>query len=294
MEQLHRDGVSEEVKPNVKDYNAVIDAWSKSGAEEAGQKAEQILDHMQMLYDQTGDVMLKPNVRSYNSAINAWAKSRARDSAERAERLLFQLEKRFKEESQFDLQPDIHSYSTVVNAWARSVAYGKAERAQEIYKHMMDLFRAGNMQVRPNIVIYNALLNACAYTVGSDVQEQTRAIEIASETFREIEQSPFCHPDQVTYGTFLKVCATQMPEGEAKERAVEAVFKKCCKEGQVSELVLRQFQSTATPEQCLKLLGKTGLDIISVDILPKEWRRNVKERKTHGYNSSQRKRSGNC
>ena len=291
MEQLYKEGISEEAKPNVKDYNAVIDAWSKSGLEEAGHKAERILDRMQELYDQTGDVQLKPNVRSYNSVINAWAKSRAKDSAEMAELLLLKLEKLYQAERNIDLQPDIHSFSTVVNAWARSIAYGKADRAQKIYRYMMELYRAGNTQVQPNIVIYNSIMNACAYTAGSDILEQTRAIEIASETFREIERSPFCKPDQVTYGSFLKVCATQMPEGDAKEKAIDAVFRKCCREGQVSELVLRQLQNTATPEQCLKLLGKHGLDIISVDVLPKEWRRNVKERKTYSYNTSMRKRS---
>eukprot|EP00590_Aulacoseira_subarctica_P005365 CAMPEP_0172419212 /NCGR_PEP_ID=MMETSP1064-20121228/5636_1 /TAXON_ID=202472 /ORGANISM="Aulacoseira subarctica , Strain CCAP 1002/5" /LENGTH=552 /DNA_ID=CAMNT_0013158567 /DNA_START=546 /DNA_END=2200 /DNA_ORIENTATION=+ len=291
MEQLYNDGLSEDAKPNVKDYNAVIDAWSKSGLEEAGDKAEQILDRMQELYDQTGDINLKPNVRSYNSAINAWAKSRTKDSPERAERLLLKLKELYDVERQLDLQPDIHSFASVVNAWARSLAYGKAERAQKIYKYMMELYQAGNRQVRPNIVIYNSIMNACAYTNGDDMLEQRRAIEIASETFRDIEQSPFCHPDPITYGTFLKVIATQMPAGEAREKAVEAVFRKCCKDGQVSEMVLRQFQSCATSEQCLKFLGNSGPDIVSVEVLPAEWRRNVIERKTHSYNTSLRKKA---
>ena len=287
MERLYKEG-NEEAKPNVKDFNAVIDAWSKSESEQAGQKAEQILDHMQELYE-AGDIEVKPNVRSFNSAINAWAKSRAKESPEMAEALLMKMENLYESGEQ-DLQPDVHSFSTVINAWARSLSSGKAERAQKNFRYMLELYKAGNKKVEPNIVIYNSLMNACAYTVG-DMLEQTRAMEIASETFREIEQSPFAKPDQVTYGTFLKVCATQMPEGDAKNLAVEAVFRKCCKAGQVSDLVLRQFQNTSTAEQYQKLLGKHVQDSISVEEVPEEWRRNVRERRTHSYNSSLRRRS---
>jgi hypothetical protein len=64
-----------------------------------------------------------------------------------------------------------------------------------------------------------------------DIPEQRRAIEIAQMMLSELEKSSFGKPDQVTYGTFLKVCQSQMPRSDSRRRIVDLVFKKCCKEG---------------------------------------------------------------
>jgi len=64
-----------------------------------------------------------------------------------------------------------------------------------------------------------------------DITEQRRAIEIAQMMLTELEKSSFGKPDQVTYGTFLKVCQNQMPRSDSRRRIVDLIFKKCCKEG---------------------------------------------------------------
>ncbi len=164
-------------------------------------------------------------------------------------------------------------------AWARSQKKGKAERCHNLFREMVKYYEAGNTQLRPNVVAYNAVMNACAFTNAADVREQNRAIEIAHLTLKELEASPYGNPDQVTYGTFLKVCANQMPDCSTRRQIVEVLFKKCCKDGQVGSLVLHQLKTMTSEELYQKLLGKSLDDDVKLEDLPHEWWCNVIEGK---------------
>ena len=164
----------------------------------------------------------------------------------------------------------------LLSAYARSAKSDKAERAFNLYQEMKKLYNAGNKNVRPNVVAVNAVINACAYTTG-DIRYQNRAVELAHKVLQDLEQSPYGSPDQVTYGTFLKVCAQQMPDSHTRQQIVEVLFKKCCRDGQVGNLVLQQFQSMASPELFEAILGRRIDEDVSMDDLPVDWRRNVVE-----------------
>lgn len=101
-------------------------------------------------------------------------------------------------------------------------------------------------------------------------------MEIASTMLKELEESPHGKPDQVTYGTFLKVCRTQMPDCLARNQVVDVIFKKCSKEGQVGKLVLEQLNAVTTADKFSSLIGSPYTDYMS---LPSEWTRNVVEGK---------------
>ena len=284
----------ESIQPTTVSFNAVLDAYAKSASADAAQKAEGLLRRM----EENQSDKIKPNTRSFNSVINAWAKSRHEDAAANAEAFLETMERRF-EKGDKDVRPDVHSFCTVINgefdmvllakivpsqscmispttAYARSAHPDKAERAFNIYKDMKVLYQEGNENVRPNVVAGNAVLNACAFA--SDIQHQNRAIEIANAMLKELEQSG--RPDQVTYGTFMKVCANLMSESPARQQIVEIIFKKCASNGQVGNLVLQQFQSLASPEVYERLTGKSDLnEPLRVEDLPKDWSCNVIEGK---------------
>lgn len=52
-------------------FNAIIDAWARSGDRMAPRRAEQILDHMDELY-RAGNKGVKPDTYTYNTLINCW------------------------------------------------------------------------------------------------------------------------------------------------------------------------------------------------------------------------------
>ena len=47
----------------------------------------------------------------------------------------------------------------------------------------------GNERLKPNVVVINCVMNACAYTHG-DLQEQSRAMEIAHTVLKKLEKNP--------------------------------------------------------------------------------------------------------
>jgi hypothetical protein len=140
---------------------------------------------------------------------------------------------------------------------------------------MMQAYEDGNESLKPNVVVVNSVMNACAYTQGG-VQEQSRAMEIAHTLFKLLENTPeFGSPDHVTYGTFLQVCANQMPDCGSRQQIVEAIFKKCAREGQVGNIVLQQMKIMGPPDLYYRLLGRTIEEDIKMEDLPQEWWPNV-------------------
>ena len=219
--------------------------------------------------------------------MNAWAKSGDVEAPKRARDVLDRMEsfststKWGKKGRGLDISPDATSFASVINAYARSPNFGKAQAAYELFLHMKELYDdSGKAALRPNSVVYNSVLNACAFTVG-DLEEQSQSIRIANAMLVGLDESPYGKPDHITYGTYLKVVTNQMPiESEARNQIVEAVFRKCAKDGMVGELVLRQLKEMGGMEKTYeKLLGKSIKEELSPRDLPSSWTRNVIEGK---------------
>lgn len=278
MESLHRTTGGESVKPRTATYNAIIDAWAKSGEVDAADRAELLLGHMMELYETGHNLDAKPNVRSFNSVLNAWAKSGHPMAPNRAGEVLEQMED-LGRSSHLKVSPDATSFATVINAFARSHTFGKAERAYDLFMHMKELYDAsGKTTLRPNSVVYNSVLNACAFAVG-DLEEQSQAMEIANLMLVELNESPYGRPDQVTYGTYLKVINNQMPPSGARDKVVDTVFRKCAKDGMVGEMVLRQLREMGMEEIYENLVGRSMWGEVNLSDFPAEWTCNVIEGK---------------
>lgn len=75
--------------PNTMCYNAVLNAWSKSGVSRgAGERCEEILHQMISLCDESGRKEVMPDTTSFNTIIHTLAKSKERNRENRAEALL--------------------------------------------------------------------------------------------------------------------------------------------------------------------------------------------------------------
>eukprot|EP00537_Pseudo-nitzschia_pungens_P008232 CAMPEP_0172364074 /NCGR_PEP_ID=MMETSP1060-20121228/7286_1 /TAXON_ID=37318 /ORGANISM="Pseudo-nitzschia pungens, Strain cf. cingulata" /LENGTH=624 /DNA_ID=CAMNT_0013086995 /DNA_START=483 /DNA_END=2357 /DNA_ORIENTATION=- len=286
MEQCYAAG-DESCKPTTVSYNAVIDAYAKSKQEEAAERAEQVLRRMGALYKEGADI--QPNTRSFNTVINAWAKSGREDAAEKAQDLL-DLMTRLYEEGNDAVRPDAHSFTTVINAFARSNQLkDKAERANNLFRAMRDAYEKNPKMshLKPSVVAVNAVMNACAYTSPGDIVEQNRAMEIAHNLFKVLED--YGSPDQITYGTFLKVCANQMPDCSTRQQIMEVIFQNSARNGQVGNLVIQQLRAMGPPELYYRLTGHHIEEEIRTRDLPKEWWCNVVEgrwrKRKHDNNS---------
>lgn len=278
LERLYRETGDEMFKPRTATYNAIIDVWAKSGEVDAANRAELLLAHQMELYETGHNVDARPNVRSFNTVLNAWAKSGDADAPERARDVLRRMEE--LEASGLKVSPDATSFATAINAYARSHTFGKAQSAYGLFLHMKELYDAtGNASLQPNNVVYNSVLNACAFTVG-DLEEQSRAIEIANAMLVGLGDSEHGNPDQVTYGTYLKVLSNQMPASKAQVKAAEAVFKRCAKDGMVGDMVIRQLREINMDDESYQnLVGKSFYEEVGLGDLPSSWTCNVIEGK---------------
>ncbi len=279
MEVLYRQTGQEDVKPRTVTYNAVIDAWAKSGELDGAHRAELLLGHMMELYETGHNIDAKPNVRSFNTVLNAWAKSGVFDAPVRALKVLSRMEELANSDWD-DVLPDATSFATVINAYARSQTFGKADSAYEVYTYMKDLYDSTrNMKLRPNNIIYNSVLNACAFTMG-DFEEQSRAIEIANLMLMGLDESPYGRPDHITYGTYLKVISNQMEPSPARTEVAATVFQKCARDGMVGGMVLRQLREMGmSDEEYEDLVGISIWKEARLSDLPRAWTCNVIEGK---------------
>lgn len=89
-------------------YN-ILFAWSISGDEDAGRRAELHLDFMERRFD-AGGYDLKPDRRSYGIVLNAWSKSSTFDKARRALNVVGRMEAQERKGNN-DLHPNEHCLS---------------------------------------------------------------------------------------------------------------------------------------------------------------------------------------
>jgi hypothetical protein len=238
------------VKPNVRSFSTVMDAWGKQGNPAAAQKAEDLLYELEDLYEDRGDVSLQPNSISYNTVITAWAKSGARrEGAEKAQALLDEMVRHSF--------ADVISYNAVLHAWARSGLPDAGKRAENILRTMNDVLpnsrtyttvmdawgrsygcpdsarralallaeleaqrqsRPTNNMLKPNCVTYSTVIHALALSKTEPLKAH-KAFGLLQRMHRLSKEDPNVRPNRVTYNSVLNACATSCPR--AVEKSLE-------------------------------------------------------------------------
>ena len=113
----------------------------------------------------------------------------------------------------------------------------KAVKCSSILKAMIDLHEDdGSYETMPNIICYNTVLNACAFSAHGGEDEKRQALAVAVETFNQMRQGKYVSPDAVTYGDMLKCCANLMPPGNQRNAMASRLFassrRPACRTGQ--------------------------------------------------------------
>ena len=163
----------------------------------------------------------------------------------------------------------------------------KAVKCSSILKAMIDLHEDdGSYETMPNIICYNTVLNACAFSAHGGEDEKRQALAVAVETFNEMRQGKYVSPDAVTYGDMLKCCANLMPPGNQRNAMASRLFASCCDAGMVGGMSLDEIRRCLPPRAFLPLLADCGYDkpilqrrkahSVELKELPHEWTMNVK------------------
>jgi len=152
------------IKPTIVTYNTVIRSLAKNGY---GTKAEELLNHMENEFYRKGqNVPLGPNNITFNSVIDAYAKCRRPLDAERILRQMMVLSRQNEINKYMrleEIKADTVSFNTVLHAWATSKQRGAGYRSSQLLKHMEKLYNAGNLDVRPDVFSYTAVMSAWVF-----------------------------------------------------------------------------------------------------------------------------------
>ena len=244
-------------QPTVELYNALLHCWAKSTDRDAADRALEILNRMQE------DPSLKPDIRTYTNVLDCLTKSRDDDSVAKAEEIVAGMEEKGP-------LPTTLTYTALIQNYARSRLELKADMAADVLRRMNE---TGRPDACPTIVSYNAVLNACEHTDGSDLHVREEALKVACLAFDEIRNSASSiRPNHVTYGTFLGVL-TNLMAADMRQHIVSLVFKRCCLDGQVSYLVLKKLKAAVETRKEYNdlLMGHNE------NRLPDSWTCNVQE-----------------
>ena len=295
---LHRmEGLSRvekyNIQPDTISYNTCIKAWCNSNLPNSPIMAEQVLSKLETNPQypnrgSDGNLIVRPNRLSYNTVINAWARSQLPESAQRAEALLLRMIRYSK--SVPLATPDVATFSTVLNAIAKSkTVKKKAEKCSTLLQIMIDLHeKDGSQFTKPNVICYNTVLNACAFSAspGTSESELRQALAVAVKTFNLMRQGDESNiVDAVSYGNMLKACANLLPPGDQRSAIASRLFTSCCADGLVGGMCLDEIRRCMPPPLFLSLLADCGYDtpqrqqrkVYSVTLveLPQNWTRNV-------------------
>ena len=237
-------------------FSTMVNIYTKIGGYEAIEKAEGILKRMKNL-----GIRQTPAV--FNSVINVYAQSGVRDAAQKAEIL-------FSDMIEDGIVPDICTYNSILKCWSRSDDDEKVVRSFKIFdKTRLTHAHAGGHDL---LITYNTFLSCCA----SSEIGRYNTFDIALSAYRDAQNSSIVHADHITYATFLKVCAKFLHDRKRKETIVKKVFKSCCKDGQVSNLVLKSLHSSVSKDlYCTLLEGAFRKGCVSLLEIPSEWTCNV-------------------
>lgn len=271
MERLHQSHGG--AVPDTVVYNSLMNVYASQGNKESIHRIQSIISFMEESFTR-GNTNVKPNIVSYNTVLKAYAFARD-DFTQDAKDLLDRLIMMSNHGNLSEITPDAVSYTTVISCYARSDVPWKAKIAQELLHQMVEAYKSGKSSNKPTIFTFNAVLNACAYTFNQN--EKVDAFMVIVSTLVLLQE--FTKPDHTTYGTLLKAWCNLIPkDDERRARIVRSVFRQCCKEGQVGNMVMQQLKYAATPELYRALTGKDVTQDIKISNLPTNWSKNVKER----------------
>ena len=194
------------VRPDTSIFNRAFYALSKSGASDAPQRAEALLQQMRDLTTKGWD-NVNPNVKTYNCLISTWANSRQPGAGRRAEELLMESP-----------EPNSRSFCAVMDAWSKSDDPGAADACLELFQHMKTLYACGCCEnVKPTQIVYGTVISALARK-GRANEAETVMRELLNEYERTMD--PDLAPDRVQFNALIDAWAKCREKGAAERAEV--------------------------------------------------------------------------
>jgi len=152
MDTIDRRNGGGVLKPTVKSFTSLLDAYAQANDWNGAVQSERILNHMLDYFLENNDPDLEPNVASWTIVISAYvriARKNQRGAAPRADKLLRRM-KHLHGEGRISAAPDAIAYVTVMNGWAFSRLDNGPEKAEELLDEMNERYLDGDVSYKPS------------------------------------------------------------------------------------------------------------------------------------------------
>ncbi len=280
------------VSINAPDYNVVIAKW-RDDQVNGPDRARSLFKEIDEKYGNAAEFLARPNIVTLNSLLDVLAKSKSKDLAEECEELLKQRNELFKE-GKGTIIPDIISYRSCIDAWIRQWKKDSPQRVEALVKDMIKRYSVeGREDLRPDADLFNLVLKACAHASVTwhedfDKEANDTPISIANRTFALLKgKNEFdVNPTHATYAFMFKTYQSHLDFDNSRYTPLLLMlWKQCCKDGLVSQFALESFRNCILNYEFWKAIGgkeryasmgKTEPEMIQIDDIAQEWRRNVK------------------
>lgn len=213
MVHLFQSGMNPTVKPNTFTYTAAVEAHANSGVPGSAQQAEDLCEVMVQKFLDENDPDVRPTSRAFNAVINAYARSGDYGAAQRADDLFHHMEVVYMSTGLPEVKPNAYNYNSLISAWANCGEEGAAQQAEDVLSRMEASYQAGDMEVKPTTVSYNAVIDCYSKRVGQadDFFNPDEAGERAEGILRHMEalynsgENVDAKPNVRSYNTVINV-----------------------------------------------------------------------------------------
>ncbi len=165
----HRDDSYRNLRPDAKAYDKVILAWSRSRHPSAPERIQNLLSEMERQND-AGDHKMKPILARYTNLMLAWQRSGRKESADEIQQVFDTLQIQYKTNENKHLRPDRYIFGILIDSWAHRK---DLDRVESMFGEMMNEWRNGNRDARPDTHIFHNILRAHS----KENQDHSNAIE---------------------------------------------------------------------------------------------------------------------
>lgn len=189
-------------------YTSVLNCWSKATSrrerELAASRAQRLLQEMERAYARS-EYHLKPSLITYATVIRAIGNSMDYNAPKMAEDMLQHMYEVHESGLIANVKPTTSTYNAVLNALSRGKGNRRdryARRAEELLEEMTRLAASGEVDVRPDVRTWAAVLRAWSYSGIDDAAENAQ--RVLEELERRYEEgSASFRPNYVCYTTVM-------------------------------------------------------------------------------------------
>jgi hypothetical protein len=167
LEKMAEEESNGDYLPGPIQYTLLIDAYAKSGTDDAMQRAEAVIDRVLESDEQSDGTSISASAQMLNAVMGVYANTGTVEAAEKATTLLDRLE--YLQEFGGSVKPTVHSYSIAISAWTKCESADAAIKAESILNRLFENYdevlqsedqSSYAEELKPNNIVMNSCMDA--------------------------------------------------------------------------------------------------------------------------------------